>query len=411
MKNILLCLILVVGIISNLIGQKITFEVQKEVFRNAEKSLILLTNEDGIILWDWQLDIVPTDTNQIFTCLIDKDLYNRLDLVVFNEYTLKKVNIGGSYFRACTYYDITEDFYVDNFKDFDSTFPKYEFRDILIEIEGVEILNNVNINHSKFRQYLRVKAKKGVLKIKYQHPLNTDFYAVLFCNDESSPKTLYIKEEDITQVLNLHWDSLNTNVKKINIPFPSKDNWYNRISAINEDTENECVFFETESRSELTNDVKFFIPQDEYFFDYKFYLSKHNRYDKRSIKYLFSGENMGLIEIDNYDFNYQIAYIDNAEFEITLDNDSLDLSISYITLSHDVFQSSTSLEDFRFSKWIVSSKSKNKLFYKFPDLYEYKRNFKTLNSQPNLQPRSVNLTYNKSLEESITITDYFDSKR
>ena len=73
-------------------------------------------------------------------------------------------------------------------------------------------------------------------------------------------KYFYIKEVEISNHIELEWDSLDSDIKHLKIQLPAKDKWWGYISATNEDTQGKCYFYGTKEW-EYIDEINLFIPE------------------------------------------------------------------------------------------------------------------------------------------------------
>ena len=251
--------------------------------------------------------------------------------------------------------------------------------------------------------------RKEKLKIKGEHKTGNDFLIALFCNDLQEPKTIYIENNQVETVMNYHWNSLNANVSLINIDLPFKEKWFARISATNEKTENKCNFYTTKV-SDFIDKLSFYIPENQFFYDYQIHLqTKLLNNNNNFRRYIFYDIYSERFQVDNLlipDFNYDIVFLDQDGFEISLEEKYNDFFILYSTLSYKPAKTRYNENMLVMSNWEVISNSSDEIEFQFPSLDHLYNEFHTIKSVSSLRPRTIGLLQKIDNDKSFKIIDY-----
>lgn len=161
MKRTLL-LALVLGFLPHgIVAQEAIIEVDPRIFDNAVRSLLLISDKDGVVHFEEELAEPGFSENYRLHFTRDPEV-GAYHFTIFNEYISEKINIGYRYYRACTYYDIADELTADNYYDFGPG-PELEVetREVLIGVNGVDELNEFIVHASTPLNYERAKVRKG----------------------------------------------------------------------------------------------------------------------------------------------------------------------------------------------------------------------------------------------------------
>jgi hypothetical protein len=410
MKFYTLSLFLIIGVTFQLIGQNIEVKVDKEIFCHADKSLIFLSNAEGEILHDWHLTSSDFIEDVVLNCYLEKEKYLRLDLTIFSEYLL---NIDGkeySIFNAITEQNISEKHNVKKINDCNYPKPTFEYQDITINISGTEELDKIILTSFKHDYSSSVKTKKGKTRIRYQLPVGFDFLITLFCNNEPTPRTIYLKHNEIQPVINLDWSTMNKDVKEITIPILASKYWYGKVTATNEDTGKLSTLFNTQSISDSADDTSFFIPQNEFFYDFKLSLRRaDDDYERRRLHFTSNSEDFAVKTIKYPELEYDIDFSENKAYTINFNNDTFDLSFKYtaplyIMSPTDPFSSTVKHEIH--SQWLINNNSQNDVSYTLPNLNSYLSIYPSIELLKRIYPTSVSFSHKINSNQVITVEDY-----
>ena len=391
--------------------------IDSAVFEKTEQCLILLSNESGNILQDWKLDSTAIKNVHELTFNIDRQKHQRLDLTVFYEHSPIAISHYYPYFKAITYYDISTTLKIEK-----QITPNYSYypektRDILIYIEGVGYLNQINYNRYHPKTYSRAIIRGGRLKIQYKLLKESDFFAIIYANDDPQPRTIFLNESDINYPLRLHWDSLNTQIETLEIPLPSKEKWDFDISATNEKTDNRTLLYSTLSEDHpfdwnfFRDRILFIQPNDQAFYDYRLILNRiEPNPENIRISYDFKHLNIygPIIPKAAYSFNVQ-QYHDH-HLNVAFEGQSYEFMIDFRSARFKTFMEPQYNYGSTLSNWKVKGHADDMVDFSIPDLSFYHDQFPWTEAAKYLYPKQISLKYFYNFEQSITIVKYLNSK-
>ena len=149
----------------------------------------------------------------------------------------------------------------------------------------------------------------------------------------------------------MDWSGLPTDLEEYSIDLLEEQKWQGFIRATNEDTNNECYFFELDGEENIRR-IQFFIPNSIFFYDYEmfFYFEKQNSW-RRWLHYYSKADYFPSIpEIVEDNFSYEVQDMNKYSFEITFDKIQDEVNF-------------TSFED-----WQVIARNVDQVEFEFPIL-------------------------------------------
>lgn len=361
-------------------AQEGTIEIDGRIFENAIRSLLLISDENGVVHYEEELTEPQLSDNYRLEFVRNPEV-NIYHFTIFNEYVSEKINIGYHYYRACTYYGISNKVTADNFTDFDPH-PELvaEPQDLLIEINGVDELNELIVHAPTPLNYERAKVRKGRLRIQYEHQKGSDLFVVLRCNDEENYRYFYFQENAIPGQVELDWASLSKELEHEEISLPLEEEWFCRIRAKNEDTQGYCYLFS--SQRARYDQIRIFLPRKYFFYNFEVNLARHRKENEgyKSFQYLFASDELPAVKaIDEAEFEYSPNRIDKNGFELTAAHEAMKFKVRYRDLSFKPFQSMSDYGDLKFSAWHVAGDLDGPVSFTFPNIPLYhETNFESL---------------------------------
>ena len=167
--------------------------------------------------------------------------------------------------------------------------------------------------------------------------------------------------------------------------------------------------YETKQRNNSIDQIKVFIPQGYFFYNYDIYLAKNTKEvdGYRFFLYQFYEDEIPEIEkIEESAYEYRINKIDNHGFELSNYDNEVKYKIRYRSLSFKPFQKRSNYKDLKFSYWIVVGELGVNKSFVFPQVPKYhEKNFESLENVEQRGPELIQIIKPMNEESYILITE------
>ena len=237
--------------------------VEAGCFTNAESSIVLVSNQNGEVIFEGEVDI-SEQMNDLSFEVYKKHEDKQLHLSVINHYTGSAAEIRTKY-KATTLYDISNQT-VLTAKLSNNPVPRSQ--QIKVLIEGLEQLEDIGMVYNKHLSTdYRYKKKKQELKLYYTIKEDEDIYILVKGNDEDNWRYIYLPYEEAYDGITFNYDDLPNNLKYHPVQLNEEKTW--RISlyakCINTNKYWQLYY---EPQSALTDKFGFYLPDDLVFEDF-----------------------------------------------------------------------------------------------------------------------------------------------
>lgn len=357
-------------------------KINEEVFESAERSLLIISDNEGTIIFEKNLTKKDWKGGVLFNIDIDV-LEKQFSFSILNEYENKEIEVGKKFLKAYTYYNISNEIIIDEIKYFEIIRRK-KIKRVKIIVKGVDEYNNVFTNSSRgvMKEQTRMLLKGG-LQIKYNHDADNDLFILLRCNGEKDFKYIYVNKNDVVEKLTFNWEELSNDLEYLKIQLPQKDKWSVNIKAKNEDTNTTCRLYGNSLREEIS-EIDLLIPKRFFFYDYEMNLNRkrnekvflENRKfpinDSKLFNYQFQGDRLPEIKPFNEE-EFQFSIVKGVDEKINISNIEENLTIKLVYGRGNFIPppERKGLNEFNPSFWVVEGINQEEITFSFPKLNDY----------------------------------------
>ena len=337
--------------------------INKSIFTDADKCLILVSDEDGDIIFESLMSVIPTDD---YTFYFKRDYENQLlNLTIIMEQNKRYLPI----FQACSYYNIPDTMNISNNDDFQIPEPP-SFKEpdwLFIKIKNVFSQYDTYIPITKNALvFQKIRRRRGKLKIRTYKFEKQDFFLLSQCNDEDEYRYLYIPYNKLKGTMIYNWDDLSTELTHKFIPSPPNAESV-MISGQSEFSDQNCILFSEKDLTERDS-LDLLLPKDIDFsnyyisYDAPFYESPFKKASLQTTLYDIEDISNTAQSIEaNHTSSYTVPYIDTTGFEIDFLENDVDFIVTYQNVTVHVEQPYKGA-----SRWTILGTAEYKTVFTFP---------------------------------------------
>ncbi len=367
-------LFLLTCVISIAFGQQIQIEIDTSIFKHIDRSLILITDQDGMIRYENVLlgSEIIGDAYLTFQKDLEEKQY---DLTIYNEYVSQKFSPPKRYYRACTYLNIDSTLIIDNHADFIPP-PMCEpnKRKVEIIIKNARKVKEVNWSGDQCSHESAKGRWKDALHLSRHYSGGHDIFLTLTNTSTGKLKYIYIPEEKIEDRMTFDWVDLKDDLVAKTVPLPNIENRHILLSATNEDTQKKCFLFHERIEDHI-EELEILIPENIFLYDFELALqhSERSKYTSSNSYYqLFMSDSIPEIQPFPYEkFDVNFDKINSTGFDLTAQNNDLKFKITYREVHFESKEAYEILLHSIESKWTISGDLKKKVKFEFPEIPDY----------------------------------------
>lgn len=371
LSNLLLFFLPVLGFSQ----QEINIEIHQDLFHQAEKSLLILSDSLGEIL-SYKIITDANSINQKYDLMVENKNNGSKHFTIINEYLKKKDAKTIKYFNAVTYVNIPDLFHIESEEMLESSFTsEFEMKSTVIFIKGVDILNDIEIFERPYfgqrhpRRSYRYQKRRKTLKINWTGYIKEDLYIYMRCNDESEYRFLYIPKSEVNDKMSLDFNDLPKGLDTISIDIENKGKtkWRSSLNFKN-DGSNYRTYLTYLLDEDFDYPLKYLIPADDSFYDFELTLAPIM--EEGYFSYIYKNEGISpLIKLNPLEIAQDVD-IDFEEQSVEMTNYNESFKFEEFILSKTMIggRSGTS----GISNWQVKGRFEDDyLSFQYPNIDEY----------------------------------------